>query len=236
MRRHRFYVPTVDHSLKAITDRAQVHQIRDVLRAKVGDELLLWKSGEGVDYVFVITHMALSRIEGAVSDTVENDREPRTHVSLYCSLLKRENFELVLQKAVEVGVGTIIPVVSQRTIKARLNMDRARAIIQEAAEQSGRGVMPELHEVTSFDGALEHAKGNGRNCFYHCGVIDFDTSRSACPSDGRDRTGVFIGPEGGWTDAEVTRARLFDCHITSLGPLTLRAETAAIVASYLACV
>lgn len=235
MRRHRFYVPTVDRSLKAITDRAQVHQIRDVLRAKVGDELLLWKSGEGVDYVFVITHMAPSRIEGVVSDASENDREPRARVSLYCSLLKRENFELVLQKAVEVGVGAIIPVTSARTIKARLNMDRARAIIQEAAEQSGRGVVPELHGVTSFDGALEHAKGNGRNCFYHWDVIDSDT-RNVCSSEGRDRTGVFIGPEGGWTDVEVECARVSGCHITSLGSLTLRAETAAIVASYLACV
>lgn len=230
MRRHRFYVPTVDRSLKAITDRAQVHQIRDVLRAKVGDELLLWKSGEGVDYVFVITYMAPSRIEGVVSDASENDREPRARVSLYCALLKRENFELVLQKAVEVGVGAIIPVTSARTIKARLNMDRARAIIQEAAEQSGRGVVPELYEVTSFDDALEHAKGNE--------VFFFDTRAShndiKCANHGC-RTGIFIGPEGGWTDAEVECAQASGCHVVSLGPLTLRAETAAIVASYRAC-
>lgn len=264
MRRHRFYYPAVTEHTRVLTDRHHIHQIRDVLRAKAGDELVLWKSGEGADYVFEIKRISPKQIDGAVSSVLENDREPRIHVSLYCALLKRENFELVLQKATEVGVSAIVPLITERTVKMGLNRTRAEQIVVEAAEQSGRGVLPELGEPMTLGDALRHAKESGelRNAptgiFLHAysecssehsllssvalsGRAGEPCSRPAEAAEGTSLSApalvtasLFIGPEGGWTNGEVEHARAEGCITVSLGPLILRAETAAIVASYMA--
>lgn len=263
MRRHRFYLPAVTEQTQAITNRMLIHQIRDVLRAKVGDEILLWTSEDPAyarDCVFEITHIASSRIDGVVSSIMKNDREPRVSVVLYCALLKRENLEVVLQKTTEVGVSVFVPLITERTVKTGLNRRRSEEIIREAAEQSGRGILPVLQELVTLGEALEQMRGSERY-FFHTNVIpdehslfrakggipklSVDTHGIPPARDGQvdqsrddregERVSIFIGPEGGWTDAEVEQARAAGCHIASLGPLTLRAETAAIIASYLLC-
>ncbi len=240
MRRHRFYYPSIDTHIASITDKAYVHQIRDVLRAKVGDELLLWKSGECCDYVFEITRITSSHIDGTVSMRLENDREARAHVMLYCALLKRENFELVLQKCTEVGVSAFVPLLTERTVKIGFNRVRCEAIIREAAEQSGRGVLPELFEPMTLVDALAYTKESSelRNAptgiFFHTSVNLTPSATGGIPfslplyaqtlkghTAGRSQS-LFVGPEGGWSDTEVEHARAVGCTIASLGLLTLR--------------
>jgi 16S rRNA (uracil1498-N3)-methyltransferase len=150
------------------------------------------------------------------------DTEPARSVTLCCSILKRENFELVVQKATELGVSRIIPIIAERTVKTGLKMERLKAIAKEATEQSGRGVVPDISEPMSLTDALALP---GHKLFFHTGT-------QAHPALSSDPALLFIGPEGGWSDRDVAAAVSAGCQVCSLGKRTLRGETAAIVACY----
>jgi 16S rRNA (uracil1498-N3)-methyltransferase len=153
---------------------------------------------------------------------------PHRRVTLYCSLLKKENFEFVVQKATEIGVEKIVPVISERTIKTNLNIPRLSLIALEAAEQSGHSFVPQINEPVAFKKALASATGDA--VFFAPGGMD---AGSALEKTG-DFLGVFIGPEGGWSEAELALAKERYLPVCNLGSSILRGETAAIIASYLA--
>lgn len=206
-------------------DEEVVDQIRKVLKLKVGEQVLLC-DGQGNEVVGEITEIVHKVIKLKVLKVQKNENEAGWRVVLYCAILKRENFELVVQKATEIGVAEIVPVVTRRTVKLDIKQERLQKIIKEAAEQSGRGVVPILREPIIFQEAIKNA--NGAN-------ILFDSSGSIQASNSKLLTSIaiWIGPEGGFDEAEITAAKNAGFEIASLGKLTLRAETAAIVASYL---
>ena len=152
--------------------------------------------------------------------------EKRTAV-LYVSILKRENFELVVQKATEVGISKIVPMLCARTVKTGLRQDRLEKIAKEAAEQCGRVSIPEISGIQNFSDILKSAP---KNSF----IFSLETKKQALGFKFPKEANLFIGPEGGWVGEEVTAAKKAGFKELSLGPLVLRAETAAIVASYLA--
>jgi len=133
-----------------------------------------------------------------------------------------------------------VPIISKRTVKLNLRQDRLKKIIKEAAEQSNRGVVPILHEPLDFKKALEHALNNDLNLLFDpagLNLCPFGTSPA-----GREirklkaeslKLGIWIGPEGGWDEEELQLAKEKGFKIVSLGKLFFRAETAAIIASYL---
>ena len=185
---------------------------------------------------FTSTLLTITRLSTSCGCTqaqiAKNTLEPYVDVYLYPSILKKENLELVAQKATEVGVKVIIPVISARTVKLNVRSERMVKIVREAAEQSGRAQVPMFHEPIELSEAFKHAKGNDLNIFFDPGGELFDV-RTTIPRSAR-RIGIFIGPEGGWESGEIELARQHGCVITSLGKLILRAETAAVVAAYLA--
>jgi 16S rRNA (uracil1498-N3)-methyltransferase len=147
---------------------------------------------------------------------------------LYCAVLKKENFELVVQKATEIGVAKIVPVITERTVKLGINMERLHKIIVEACEQSGRGFLPEIVEPMKLEFALKGAESNDANLFFH-----FSKTKISASDKISGQVGLFVGPEGGWSDEEVNLAKDHNCKIVSFGDNVFRAETAAIIASYL---
>ena len=229
MRPHRF-IGNFDLSKKelSISNADFVNQARNVLRLKTGDELILC-DGKMNEAVAKILLLAKDKAELEILEIIKNKNESENHVNLYCSILKKENFELAVQKAVEVGVKEITPIITKRTIKLGLNTERLEKIIKEAAEQSGRGVLPKLDEAIIFDEALKLAKENDLNLFFQVGYPPLGHSMSKFK-----KVGVFIGPEGGWEEEEIEKAQSNGFTIVGLGKTVLRAETAAIVASYLA--
>ncbi len=232
MRLHRF-IGDFDFSRRRLTvsDKSFVNQLKKVLRLNSGDEVIV-ADGKLREARARVVGFEKDFVEFDIVEVVGNNNEPRVSAVLYCALLKRENFELVAQKATEVGIAELVPVAAERTVKLGLKRDRLEKIIREAAEQSGRGIVPRLSLTLSFKDALEDARDNDVNFFFEGnGPRGFPS----CASEvARSRTvGVFIGPEGGWSDDEVGLAKEKKIGIVSLGPLTLRAETAAIVASYL---
>ncbi len=228
MKMHRF-IGSFDFSGPEVSSQDQelINQIKNVLRLSVGEKVVL-SVGDNRDFLCNLVDLNKKKVSFKILEEKSNSAEPLRSVVLYCSILKRENFELVAQKAVECGVKRIVPIISSRTVKTGLKTDRLLKIIKEASEQGGRGIIPTLGETISFPLAVEEAKSNQHNLF-------FDTQGEAINKITTTQAiGIFIGPEGGWSPEEVLSAKEHNFELVSLGPLTLRAETAATVASYLA--
>ncbi|HEU0051409.1 MAG TPA: RsmE family RNA methyltransferase [Patescibacteria group bacterium] len=229
MKQHRFIIPfSVNGDRISVDDPDAVHQMRDVLQLKSGEVVLLGNGG-GDEVEAEIRSYGKTGIHLLQKRVYQNQNESSRQVVLFCSLLKRENFEWVVQKATEVGISCIVPVVCSRTVKLGLKMDRLRLIAKEAAEQSGRARIPLVQDLLPFDRALALAQENDRNYFFDLNGMLFHPGMNSA-----ERTiGLFIGPEGGWEDRERANAEKAGGQIVSLGKLTLRAETAAVIASYL---
>lgn len=229
MKIHRF-IRNFDFSKKVITisDKEVCNQIKNVLRLGIGDKIIL-SDGRLNEAVVKITTLRKGEVAGEILKVNQNQNEPVVHVVLYCSILKRENFELVVQKATEVGVAEIIPLIAKRTIKLNLKRERLKKIIHEAAEQAGRGIVPFLGESRDFEEALKGAERNDINLFFDQSGQPFGQKKI----EHGMRVGIWIGPEGGWDEEEIKLAKEKNFQIVSLGKLTLRAETAAVITSYL---
>ena len=209
-------------------DRELFNQIGNVLKLKIGEKVILC-DGNMNEGTAEIKEYGKDFIKVEVGEIKVNQNEPLRHIILYCAILKKENFGLVVQKATEVGVKEIVPLITSRTIKLDVRKDRLDKIIKEAAEQSGRGIVPILRNPINFDEAIKAGKDNSVNLFFDCSGESFNKSDRL---DHKGLIGIWIGPEGGWTDAELQLAKKSDFQIINLGKLTLRAETAAIIASY----
>lgn len=215
-----------------LTDAGITHQFAHVLRLKEGDAVVLLdqKGNEGEAVIQSITKKIVTL---AVGKCAQNENEPLNAVTLYQSVLKKDKMEFVFEKGTEAGVARFVPVLSERSVKQGVNFVRAQKIIREAAEQSRRGMIPEIGEICSFNDAIQKAKKNGAVCIlaHNEGEAEhiMDFARTHDFSGG---VNMFIGPEGGFSDAEAAHASQNGFHIVSLGKRTLRAETAAIVACF----
>ena len=236
---NRFFVPNSGFAGKLVRlSPEQAHQICHVLRLKSGDPIVVLDDN-GAEYDVTLTAVRPREAIGQVTGKHPARGEPQAKITLFQSLLAREKFEWVLQKATEVGVTRFAPILTERSIvRAKLiedkKLDRWRRIVTEAAEQSHRGRIPKLDQAITFGEAVSR-------------LGDFDRSLMAAPSAEAvslpdalrdlDRQGVsvglMIGPEGGFSEAEVALACAAGAIPIHLGPRILRTETAAVVASAL---
>lgn len=219
--RHRIFVPTIEPTVRVAGDEFH-HAIR-VVRARAGEAVELFdiagKSARGVIELIAGDH-AIVRVDEELPP-----RESPLVIHLAMAIIQLEKFELVLQKATELGVRSIIPVITDRLElrKERFagKAERWQRILLEAVKQSGRSVVPLLEEPQPFESVL---KKDGPKLF-------FDADAEPSPRAGSlSEVTLFIGPEGGWSEAELALARQHECAFERLGPRRLRAETAAIVA------
>lgn len=228
MSKHRFIRRhfNFDSEQIKIEDRRLIHQISEVLRMSSGEKIIL-SDGNLNEAEVKIKHIEKSRILVDILDVYKNNNEPKKEIILYCSILKNKNFDLVVQKCTEIGVKKIVPIISDRTVKKGLKRKRLEKIIREAAEQSGRGIVPELFEIKDYSQALEDSKENEANFFF-----DLDGEEVGDFNINKKSTGVFVGPEGGWSDSEIKQAKESGLRSVKLSDLTYRAETAAIVGCF----
>ncbi|MEI6296976.1 MAG: RsmE family RNA methyltransferase [bacterium] len=212
------------------SDYELINQIKNVFRYQRGAEVLLL-DGLGKEALGEIRKIDSDIVVFEIKKVTENENITKNKVALYCSILKKENFELVTQKATEIGVSEIYPLLSARTLKQNIKEDRMLKIIKEASEQSERGTIPVLHSPVEFRYAIKNTNKNDLNLFFdHSGQ-----NISEIKNTENKKINIFIGPEGGWEEYERESAKENNFKIVSLGKLNLRGETAAIVASYLAC-
>lgn len=226
MRLHRFYtgeklILKKDFWLR---DQAILWQWLRVLRFREGQEVVLF-DGSKVDRLYRITE--INKAEVHLEMVTELERKvPSRHIYLFWSLLKKDNNDLILQKCTELGVSNFVPLLTERSIRDNFNIERAQKIVQEASEQCGRSNIPVVREPISLQNALKEYKDNVELFICQQGHDIPEPN-----TDVSKKYGLFIGPEGGWSDAEkelFIENKFKHVHINDF---TLRAETAAIVAA-----
>jgi len=229
---HRFFIPKewIDGNQACIVG-STVHQIRNVLRLGVDDHITLLDN-TGWQYEAAITNVTKGDIEAKIENKSFSQSEPRTRITLYQAILKKAQFEFVLQKCTEMGIANFVPILSQRCV-ARWNLskpERWQQIIKEAAEQ----LLPTLHKPVRFTDACKRA---GANSFVaweeerETGIRELLTKKLKSSHINKSAINIFIGPEGGFTPREIEKARDIGVTSFSLGKRVLRAETAGLVSA-----
>lgn len=234
MRRHRFVGEfDFNENLFLIKDLSICHQIKDVLRLKKGD-LVELGNANGQWVLAKITKLSVDDLMVKIESRFKINNEKRK-VILYCAIIKKQNFELAIQKAVEAGVAEIVPTITTRTVKFGLYKERLNKIIKEASEQSMRNTVPILSDAVDFKFAIEKAKENDVNWFFDLsGDINWKDAVCKINSDKDLTIGVFVGPEGGFSKEEVDLAKNNNFKLINLGQGVLRAESAALISVFLA--
>lgn len=231
MRFHRFYVKnTIFHDTFDVTDRDLVHQWRSVFRYNVGSQVILF-DGSGTDYLCMITSLRnLGATVSVVKKIKTTDITQRKNIWLCVALIKKDNFELVVQKATELGVNHIVPIICEHSEKRKLNMERMQKIAIEASEQSGRGDIPVIHETSTLTDLFQGGVLPQEKITFHPTGISFEQYMN---NTNQSSFAAFIGPEGGFSEKEITLFKSYNVSIVSLGTQILRAETAAIAVASL---
>lgn len=227
---HRFFLPSGALQAEGVIfpDEAS-RQIARVLRMNPGDRVVVL-DGSGIEYIVVLQQVGRTTT-GILESRRPNETEPAIQLTLYQGLLKGAKLEFVVQKCTEIGISRIVPVVSSRAVPAEpsaARQARFETIAREAAEQSGRGRIPEVTVPMRFLEAIEEACAAGPAVF--CWEEERDLRLSdLAPAGESQQVNLFVGPEGGFTVDEAEEARRAGALVVSLGRRILRAETAAMV-------
>lgn len=217
-----FVTGPVSQGASIAIEGSQAHYLGKVMRITESDVVVLCDDVMGEWAARVVS---VGKRE--VSLTVETLLRPREAVpdfTLVAALLKKDRFDLVLEKACELGVRRIQPVITRRCVADKLNLDRARAILTEAAEQCARTALPELAEPVKLEALL---KGWDAGCLLFFADENGGDPAAAAFAAHSGPAALLIGPEGGFDDAERSAIRA-QARAISLGPRILRGETAAI--------
>lgn len=205
-------------------DAAQANYLGNVMRLKEGAELLLFDGSSG-EWLARISDAGKKRMTLTVE---RRTREVETIPDVWLSFapVKRAQTDWLVEKATELGVAKLLPVMTQRTVAERVRLERIESIAIEAAEQCGRTVLPAIEEPMTLKQLLS-SRDVARTLY-------FADERGGKPAIEAFRPGpalILIGPEGGFTDEERETARAAPNSVAiSLGPRILRAETAALAA------
>lgn len=234
---HRCYAPTMTAGdVRVILDPDESAHLSRVLRLREGDEVRVF-DGRGAECAARVSVVDRARSELEVVGTVTPVPEPRVRTTLGLALLKADKFDAVLRDAVMLGVCAVQPLATARTdvpasaFSSGGRLDRWRRIAVASAKQSGRAVVPAVREPAELADCLEADRSSARLLLAEPSVPEAEPlseARSAWAD--LDSALVLVGPEGGWTSDEISIARARGCQLVSLGPRTLRADAAPVVA------
>lgn len=234
---HRFFVPfkSIRQNLVVMPEEIS-KQITKVLRLRQGDKIIVLDN-RGMEYEVILNQMISKEVAGDIVSRQMSTSEPKLKITLYQALLPREKFELVLQKGTEVGIDQFVPIETKRSLinknQYQGKQDRWRRILQEAAEQSERTILPALKDAISFDQAIEEASKEGLS-LVAAERDPRESLRDVLKSQNNlERVSIFIGPEGGFELQEFELAKKMGAKLISLGPRIFKAETAGLVLSSL---
>ena len=229
----RFFVPNEAAYDNYITiDGDQFVHMTKVLRYKVGYQLIICLD-DGCDYLCTIMEIGKKSAKARIDLVEKNNAMPYTKITLYQALPKGDKLDLITQKCTELGIFAIKPFLSKYTNETKFNKERIQKIGMEACKQCGRGKLPIIGELCSFDEMLEDAKKNDIL------IMPYENATIGRISSIRNlkqakTIGIIIGSEGGFSEEEVKKAKKeAKAKIVSLGNRILRCETAAIVANTL---
>lgn len=226
----RFFIDGINYPdvAEAVLEGEEFVHAKTVLRVAVGDEIVLLDNS-GSEYPAIVTEVGKRSLSAHITGANAGGREPHTPVYLLAGALKGDKTELVVQKAVELGVSKI-GIFSSRYCSAYINqnkLERLNRVSREAAKQCLRAVAPEVCYFADFESALSSA-AECKNRLFAC---EFAASSDCCLESLSGQTAVVIGSEGGFSEEEYAIAvEKYAFSTLSLGRRILRAETAAIAA------
>jgi 16S rRNA (uracil1498-N3)-methyltransferase len=209
-------------------DRAQTNYLANVLRLKHGDELLLFNGRDG-EWQAQLAGAAKRALSAVIGMRLREQPQPNDLHFLFAPL-KHARLDYLVQKAVEMGASRLQPVITRHTQVARVNVERMRANVIEAAQQCGILTLPEVAEPASFTAAISEADAD-RLLVFCDEDAEVQDPVEALAAHGGAPLAVLIGPEGGFAEEE--RAVLLkrpNVVRIALGPRILRADTAAVAA------
>ena len=231
---HHFFVEPSWIGKDIITiEGSDVNHIRNVLRMKAGDELHISSGEDNRDYRCCIERVEEDKVTARIMWVNDSEAELPSRITLFQGLPKSDKMELIIQKAVELGAWTVVPVAMRRSVvklnaaKAQAKVKRWNAISESAAAQSKRMHIPEVRDVASFGDALKEASS------LDVILLPYELAEDMCHTRevlGEIRpgqsVGVFIGPEGGFDPEEARLLEEAGARVITLGRRILRTETA----------
>lgn len=231
MKIHRFYLKNIfinNENMIVTQETSLIHQIKNVLRYKKGDILNIFNEeiGELEVELYDISKKDMSFIYKRHVSGENLSNKIGNNITLYMSLIKSSNFELTLEKAVELGVKNVVPIISERSIRYDFNLERFGKIIKEATEQCGRCDLMDLSRPLALGEIL---KTDFKESSLYFGSLSENDFGFITGKKQEQQLGLFIGPEGGFSENEISLFKECNVKPISLGSYVLRAETAAIV-------
>ncbi|MHC1773659.1 MAG: 16S rRNA (uracil(1498)-N(3))-methyltransferase [Flexilinea sp.] len=231
---HHFFIPAKNiKDGKAELPAETANQIRKVLRLKDGQTICLLDNS-GSAYEAEIEYSGDKSICGHILQSYPVETEPKCFLTVYLALTRREKFEWMLQKCTEAGASAFVPVFSERSL-VRNDKDifskipRWQKIIQEAAEQSGRGIIPKLHDPAAFSDAVQNNITDQCRLFFWEEEHHLTLQEALKPvKAGLTSASLIVGPEGGFSAGEAGSAAVHGWLAVTLGKRIFRVETAAI--------
>ena len=232
---YHFYVEpdAVSENTARITG-SDVNHIKNVLRMHPGEEIMIL-DGSGMEYRCEIESVS-DEVCARVLEAKKTEAELSVRLLLFQGLPKKDKMELIIQKAVELGVSEIIPVLTKRTVvkledkkKEQKKLERWQTIAEAAAKQSGRGIIPKVCEAVKFTEAVKQAEALEEALIPYELAEGMDEARERIRGlHGKKTIGIFIGPEGGFEEEEIALAVKSGIHPITLGKRILRTETAGL--------
>lgn len=228
---HRFYISSetvLTHDFW-VNNPGLINQWLKVLRMSINSELVLF-DGRGHDRLYKIKSIDRESVRlQLVTDIVQN--LPISDTYVFWALLKREKNEVVLQKCTELGVNHFVPLIADHCERSSLSMykeERWNKIIIESAEQCGRSNIPVLNKPVSVSVAIERYSSKVNLLIAQQGSESYQIKRQ---TTAKNKYGIFVGPEGGWSELEKELFHNLKLEHITLSKFTLRAETAPIIAA-----
>lgn len=232
---NRFFVDksAINDNIITISDKEDVNHISKALRCKVSDIIEI-SDKETFEYDAEIKRILPDRIECSVIEKRHFQREPEHKVYLYQGIPKQGKMEVIVQKAVELGVYKIIPVFTERTViqdrgNFKNKIERWQKISKEAVKQCRRGIIPSVGNAVTFDEMLDEIKNKDLNILLYENESQ-TTLKSVLRSFEGSSISITIGPEGGFSQTEIRKASEKGVRIATAGKTVLRTETAGIAA------
>ena len=233
---HRFFVPQL-FAEEMYIEGVDARHISKVLRMQPGDKLQI-VSDDGVSAMAEITAIASERVSVHCLEKLAESHEPRVRLVLAQGLAKGEKMDFIIQKAVEMGAYSVIPVAMEHSVvrldgaKAAKKVERWQKIAESAAKQSKRDIIPQVQQVQSMAEMLANCDCETKIIAYECEdrLSLKATLKAAEAAGGIKELLLIIGPEGGISEGELEMARQAGAVPVSLGRRILRAETAGLVA------
>lgn len=230
----RFFVSKEDLEQQIVTLTGENAQHAKVLRLKVREEVLIC-DGEGIECLCQINAIASGALELEILERRESSTEAAVQVSVFLAFPKADKLEHVIQKATELGAYEIVAFPSARCVSKpdekslKKKLERWQKIAASAAEQSGRGRVPQIRVLSSFQEALNEASNSDKPLMFYENEQAV-TLKMALSSSTYKTVSLLTGPEGGLEAREVEQARKMGLQVCTLGKRILRCETAPLCA------